>query len=426
MTSRSARVVSAGVLALHLAAGILALTLVPHGFPIGDIHFWSNTLIPAIATLAVAAALIGCVVRRFAAEAVSVLIAAAAGGWTSIVVAGCVMFPTSMTMARCALPALVALALLALARRSRVRTATSIVGLVVGAGLGAVEILAQRAPRPSTRPLGGTLAEVRGEPSGARSSEAAAGGFLVVPCGSHELRLHPLLTFQSRSPDRTWTLLAPGPHGARRTLSRHVTTPTGFRAAYVDDGASTLVVTTTATGLDIEAVSALRTPVYSHLNAFTTLVVPFDATLAFGPTGPRRFGLEPVDDPSARPIQLAYVGADRVFRVARARAAEKGPFSELAHGPLARDEPLTLELRPRDDRDPGCRLVFEDWAAQVSTEPSPTAGWGVPQGSIQFFSRSGIGLVVLTLADTGPGRGFDAVGHAAGTYRNRVRVEPLR
>ena len=35
-------------------------------------------------------------------------------------------------------------------------------------------------------------------------------------------------------------------------------------------------------------------------------------------------------------------------------------------------------------------------------------------------------LVLLTLADTGPGRGFDSVGHAAGSYRNRLRVEPIQ
>jgi hypothetical protein len=29
----------------------------------------------------------------------------------------------------------------------------------------------------------------------------------------------------------------------------------------------------------------------------------------------------------------------------------------------------------------------------------------------------------LTLAGTSVGRGFDSVGHAAGTYRNRVRIE---
>ncbi len=33
---------------------------------------------------------------------------------------------------------------------------------------------------------------------------------------------------------------------------------------------------------------------------------------------------------------------------------------------------------------------------------------------------------MLALAETGPGRGYDSVGRAAGTYRNRMRVEPIR
>ena len=127
-------------------------------------------------------------------------------------------------------------------------------------------------------------------------------------------------------------------------------------------------------------------------------------------------------------MQLAYLGEDLAFHVVRARDAEKGPFAELATGHLTRDEPLTIEIRPRSDTkaDRGCRLVFKDWSAQVSTEASPTAGSGLPQNSIQFFARDNESLVVLALAETGPGRGYDTVGHAAGTYRNRLRVEPIR
>ena len=55
---------------------------------------------------------------------------------------------------------------------------------------------------------------------------------------------------------------------------------------------------------------------------------------------------------------------------------------------------------------------------------SGTAGWGLPQSSVQFFARGHEAYVILTLADTGPGRGWDSVGHAAGTYRNRIKIEP--
>lgn len=424
---RLARFVAAGLLAVHLAAGLVALNLLPHGFAADDIHLWSNTVIPALASVAIASALVRFFFFRSSAPTVSLLVAAAAGGWTSAAVTGAVLFPISMTLPRSALVALVALVLLAVARWSSERTVLSLLALVVGGGLGVVEVLARRAPLPSTRPLGGTLAEVRGEPS----SEDAALGQIVFPCGKNKLRLNPLLTFHSRSPDRAWTLLSPDENGSHRKLSHYVKTPTGFRAAYMDDGESTLVATRdkNGLGLDVDAMSKLQAPVYSHLNTFTTIHVPFEATLSFGPTAPARFPIEPADYPSGRPAQLAYLGADLVFRVVRASDAEKGPFTELARGPLRRDEALTIELRPADARDAGdkgCRLVFGDWTSQLSTEPSPTAGWGLPQSSIQFFSRDGEGLVVLTLAGTGPGRGFDSVGHGEGTYRNRLRVEAIR
>jgi hypothetical protein len=422
MASRVAGFVSAGVLALHLAAGIAALALLPRGFAVDDIHLWSNTIIPAIASLAVAAALISWVFWRWSARVVSILIGAAAGGWISAVVTGAVLFPSSMTLARIAVPAVVALLLVALAWWSSERKLRSLVALLTGAGLGAVEILAQRAPLPSTRPAGGTLVDVRGEPS----NEDVSVSQITAPCGNNRLRLYPLLTFLSRSPDRTWSLLSPDEPGARRELSHFVKTPSGFRAAFIDDGESTLVAAGDDNGLDLEAVSKLDSPVYSHLNAFTTIEVPFDATLSFSPTASTRFPIEPADYPSGRPARLAYLDAALAFHVVRADDAEKGPFSELAEGQLGRGEPLILELRPRNDSDSGCRLIFKDWSSQVSTEPSPTAGWGVPQNSIQFFSRGGPGVVVLTLAETGPGRGFDTVGHAAGTYRNRLRVEPIR
>jgi hypothetical protein len=426
MATRTARWLSAGVLAIHLAAGIAALMLLPHGFAIDDIHDWSNTLIPTAASLAVAGTAVAALFSRsVAARLASLLVAAAAAGWLAAIIAGRALFPISMTAGRLAIPALIALALAALAwsvRESRVRLALA---LVAGAPLGIVVIAAQRAPLPSTRPIGGTLADVSGGTGGAPGG--ATDGELVVACGTRQLRVNPLLTFQSRSPDRTWTLLAPHAYiGTHRTLARYATTPNGFRAAFSDDGESTLVVEQHDTVLAIDATSSLRAPVYSHLDSFTTIEIPFEATIAFSPTGARRFAIEPAEYPSGLPAQLAYLDPVHTFRVVRARDAEKGPFTELARGRLERAAPLVIELRARADDSDGCRLAFDDWAAQVSTEPSPSAGWGVSQGSIQFFSRGGRALVLLTLADTGPGRGFDSVGHAAGVYRNRVRVEAQR
>ena len=46
----------------------------------------------------------------------------------------------------------------------------------------------------------------------------------------------------------------------------------------------------------------------------------------------------------------------------------------------------------------------------------PELGFQVHLTGLQIF-------VWLTLAGTSVGRGFDSVGHKAGTYRNRVRIE---
>ncbi|MDB4939546.1 MAG: hypothetical protein JWP87_6518 [Labilithrix sp.] len=412
------------MLATHLAAGVVALPLVPHGFGLTNVHLWSNTVVPASCVLAAVVAFVALLFRRSPAPA-SALVSAAAGGWTAAVATGAYLFPISMPLARCAAPAAVAIALLGLSWWARERTAVTIAALVLGMPLGALEVFAQRAPPPSTRPAGGALAEVHGE----AASDEAANGQVLVPCGKNKLRINPLLTFQSRSPDATWVILAPKADlEKRRALTHYTKTPNGFRASYTDDGETTLLATREKSGaLDIEAVTKLTEPVYAHLDTWTTIHLPFEATISFSPTGTTtRFPIEPADYPAGRPSQLAYLSDDLSFHVVRARDAEKGPFTELAKGRLTRDETLAIEIRPRDEKDKGCRLSFKDWAAQVSTDESPTAGWGVPQGSIQFFSRDGESVVLLTLAETGPGRGFDSVGHAAGTYRNRLRIEPIR
>jgi hypothetical protein len=418
-----ARVNAALVLIVHVIGGIAALVLLPRGFTLTNVHLWSNTVVPFVSVMAAVAAFVRLLFRRSWAL-VSALVAAAAGGWTVAVVTGASVFPVSMPLARCGPPFAVAIALLGLAWWARERTKVSIAALVIGGALGGVEVLAQRAAAPSTRPSGGALPDVRG----AAASEDATTGQLIVPCGKDKLLVNPLLSFQSRSPDATWVILAKDDElRERRVLLHYEKSPNGFRASYRDDGESTLVATKDKSGaLDIDALTRLSSPVYSHLNAWTAIHLSFDATLSFGPTGTTRFAIEPADYPAGRPVQLAYLGEDLALHVVRARDAEKGPFAELAQGRLGRDEPLTLEIRPRDEKDKGCRLVFKDWSSQVSTEESPTAGWGVPQNSVQFFSRDGESIILLALAETGPGRGYDTVGHAAGTYRNRMRIEAIR
>jgi len=87
---------------------------------------------------------------------------------------------------------------------------------------------------------------------------------------------------------------------------------------------------------------------------------------------------------------------------------------------------LTVILYDQDE--PVGRITWDDWAAQLGTAPSPTAGWGIPVNAIEF-SLSGDAdgspaSLFLTLAGTSVGRGWDSVGHSPGNYRNRMRIEP--
>jgi hypothetical protein len=81
-----------------------------------------------------------------------------------------------------------------------------------------------------------------------------------------------------------------------------------------------------------------------------------------------------------------------------------------------------------DDRAVGL-VTLEDWSAQAGTALSPTAGWGMPVNAIEFSlagnAPSSPASIFVTLSGTSVGRGWDSVGHAAGTYRNRIRIEPL-
>lgn len=114
-----------------------------------------------------------------------------------------------------------------------------------------------------------------------------------------------------------------------------------------------------------------------------------------------------------------------MFRIVEATSGEKGPFRTLAEGPLGRAEELTITLR--DEGRALARIVLGDWSAQADTTLSPTAGWGVPVNAIEFSlsgdAPSSPASIFVTLAATSVGRGWDCVGHRAGIYRNRIRVE---
>ncbi|MEM6994089.1 MAG: hypothetical protein AAF721_26485 [Myxococcota bacterium] len=108
----------------------------------------------------------------------------------------------------------------------------------------------------------------------------------------------------------------------------------------------------------------------------------------------------------------------------RRRRERRAPFTDLCRQALGEDG---LEITiVHGGVDVGV-LRFEDWAAQADVGLSPTAGWGVPANAIEFWADDPGSHVVLSLslAATSVGRGWHTVGHAAGVYRNRMRLTPL-
>jgi hypothetical protein len=252
--------------------------------------------------------------------------------------------------------------------------------------------------------------------------------------GRFHLDISPFLTFESRSPDRCWTVFAPRSdrESPRRTLDA---VRLGQGEAWLRFNDGELTTLTERVQLDdgqinIDASSVLSAPVYSHLNTLSSLTVYGHRrlTVSFSPCPDVRVEVTNSDYPFGRPLRLAYLDGHETLHVVESSSGEKGPFHELASGALPRSAPLTVTLF--DERLAFCRITFLDWAYQAGTELSPTAGWGLPVNSIEFSlagdAPASVASIWITLAGTGVGRGWDSVGHTAGTYRNRIAVEWLR
>jgi hypothetical protein len=241
------------------------------------------------------------------------------------------------------------------------------------------------------------------------------------------------LKFLSRSPDGCWTCLAAPKHryGPALVLRSIETTDDTALYRYRADYHAALELRRAARGapLVLEATTVLPRPIASHLNSFTDLHVFGHRRLAvsFSACPDALIEVRPADYPTGRPLRVAFLDAHDRFHVVEASSGEKGPFRELASGRLNRPAPLALTFH--DEGRPIARVVLEDWAAQTATSLSPTAGWGLPANAIEFLlegdSPRSHAAVYISLASTSVGRGWDSVGHRAGVYRNRVRIESL-
>jgi hypothetical protein len=427
------------ILALHLPASAGWLWLMPRGWPIASPRFWMNEVAPIAIFLVATTAIVALMMKR--ERLLLILAMPIASLWLAASVAALVVFPMSGWLITIRLFPLAALMLLAqLPFRKSLRRWQAF-GVLVGIAIGAAMTFAERAPAPETRPLNLALAalppDAKYEPTSIPVGEIAhlsarSGDVQIAGDGPLLVEISPLLTFISCSPDAGWVNFTlpidrTRPHYALDRIARR---GNSVMASYLPQAFLRVTPRDADNAVDIEADTPVTQPTYSHLNTFCELSVAGHKKLSisFSPCPDEKFEVTYYDYPFGRPATFACLGDDGIFRILRATSSEKGPFTTLGSGPLARGEPLTMTLF--DTGVAFMRITLEDWSAQLSTQPSPTAGWKVPVNAIEFSlvtdRPSSPAGSYITLAATSVGRGFDSVGHAPGIYRNRMHVEQLQ
>ncbi len=407
--------------------------LMPGGFPIDHPRLYSNRVVPLLVLLAVMVAI--ALLRQRRPLPARLTLATLAGVWVGGGITALVLYPSSRRLLFVALlGAAGVMTLAALAGMARRHARYLLPALLAGGVAGLALMATQRGPTPSTRP-GGSLDEAQAmatQPVVPYSNRLvridAQTPAVMLEDRPLRLAVYPMLTFDSRSADRFWTIFARrrdrlGPE--RRFLGAQVEGASRV-LSYESDGPERLRVTPheSLPSALLEASFTLPEPVYSHLNSYLFAeVTGFESlSLAFSPCPDTPIEVRPFGYPFGAPARVAYLDASGMFRVVEARSGEKGPFRLLAEGELG-DGPLTVTLLDEGRR--VGEIVLHDWASQASTDLSPTAGWGLPQNAIEFFlsrHRSSTAALHVTLAGTSVGRGWDSVGHAAGTYTSRVTV----
>jgi hypothetical protein len=410
------------ILIVHMAVVGGWWWLAPKGFPVGHSRFWVNTALPWLGVFLLATG-----VRSLARPSRfrDALLMMTPGFWVGAGITAALLFPSSSVKL---LPLFVpmALGLSILAWISLDRTRKEALAFVVAGFLGAFVSFSQQAPAASTRP---SQTEFESPPTNLGASDIYKEGFVSFDPARAEIsiavrettiELRPLLNFDSRSPDRCWTCLADSRDrdGPSRRLLGARARGTEWSAFYQSDFSSRLSVNVKNPKLvTLESTAHLMSPIYSHLNTYCDLSVttPRPVSIVFSPCPDTPIEVR-------LPARHAYLAEDG-FHVVEAATAEKGPFTELASGPLTRGEPVSLTFVV--DNSPLFRLELKDWSSQASIEHSPTAGWGLPMNAIALWPSGRGCLVGITLAATSVGLGWDSVGHREGTYRGRMLVELL-
>jgi hypothetical protein len=421
-------------LAGHLVVFAFYWWLSPKGFPVTHSRFWLNWVVP-VAVMGVAVqALAGMLRGRVAIPGLA--LAGFATAWVFAAVASRLWFPESLRglwIIGLVAAFLTAGCSLRLLRLGHFASGWWLATSVFSAFVGLFVIWAQIPPAPATVPWGTSVTQATvGEPQqnvpplvtmneNVRFHPAVAE--LSVDCGAVRIRCSPLLTFDRVSSDGFWSILASHTERERR-VTQHMALSGSHDFHYSDGSEIEMPNMSDADGVEIAAYTCVERDTYSHLNSYCVIDVHGHQKLsiAFSPCRGTLVDVLPVDYPTGRPARFAYLDEFEVFHVVEAASGEKGPFRQLASGPMSRGERLTVALHDNGRR--VASIGMDDWTRQLSTALSPTAGWGVPVNAIEFQrlgpSEKAPVKIWITLAATSVGRGWDCVGHRAGTYRNRL------
>lgn len=420
------------LLAVHTGAAGVWWWLMPGGFPSSAPEFWVNQVAPPFCILFLLAGLFA---RGRASHALlPAVVAMIPAFWMAFGISSRLTFDDSFgsSWTWAFIPAAIVGGLWVNQFRLRLTVKWLVPLFVLPALLGGWLLPGtQRAPDPGTNPTGAAFSAPA---AGAgdqrlikltRDAQIRPGDSRVVfRRDKLILNVQPLLSFANRSPDRCWTSLAPEGTSTptNRILQSRVHDGARWTMSYKDEDASVLDVVPTKDGVELDGRSRLPKAVFSHGNSFAELTLQGHKklTVSFSPLPDRRIEVPPVGTPA----RFAYVDASDTFHLVQASAEQRGPFTEIAAGPLKHGAPLSVTLY--DDNKAAFTVTLDDWSAQASTQLSPSAGFGLPQNVIEMQRggepESSPALITFSLASTSIGRGTQSVGHAPGVYRDRITV----
>jgi len=421
------------LLAVHAGAAGVWWWLMPGGFPSSSSEYWVNGVAPIFCVALLLTALFAR--GKFSHAILPAVLAMIPAFWMAFAISALLTFNESFrgSWSYAFIGGAIVAGLWVNQMRLRL-TAKWLVPLTVIPALIAGWVFpgTQRSPEPATTPTGAAFGAPPPGPSDQRviklTKEAQirpGESHVVFKHGNVILNAQPLLNFANRSPDRCWTSLAPEGESkpTNRVMVSKVHDGGKWSFYYKDEDASVMEVSVNKDGsVLLDGRSRLAHAVFAHNDSFGELALTGHKklTVTFSPLPERRF-----DVPAATaPARFAYVDASDTFHVMQAADRARGPFSELAAAHLKHGDPIVLTIYDEDK--PAFRVTFADWTAQVSTQLSPTAGYGLPVNAITM-ARGGDPettpvLISFTLADTSIGRGTASVGHAPGVYRDRITV----